>query len=155
MKLINCALILVVSAVLSACGKSGNSAEWKNIGNKMVEFDDKPEKLKTIQYILFNTKTTSGPVDKNTDVVDLQLAVQSGRALGASVMLSVYECWAPDVRHGLPTVLCSANSNGDIYLSGDEKIRSQLLHLADEKKIGAVIGKLLYPYAGAPVVQVL
>ena len=138
---------------ISACS---NSPEWINVGNQIASLEkNDPAKIRDIPYRLFDWDTKAGKIEKTTDVVDLKLAIQSGRARGQLVMIAVYSCWAPDVRSGVPTVMCSAQSHGDVYLAGDDQIRSKLLHLAEGKQIGSVVGRIIGSHAGNPVILVL
>jgi predicted small secreted protein len=146
-------IVALVAVLVTGCT---NSPEWVSVGNDIIDLENQsPAFVKQIPYRLFDIQTKSEVIKKTTDIVDLILAIQAGRAQGELVIIAVHSCWAPDVRHGLPTVLCSSQSRGDVYLAGDEKVRSKLLHLVEGKQVGNAMGKVLGLHAGAPVILVI
>lgn len=152
MKSIKIFLLIFVGIAISACS---NSPEWINVGDMISIAEKDPKQIKDIPYRLFNLNTKIGEIKKTTDVVDLTLAIQSGEALGKLAMVYAVFCLNPDITRGVPTVYCVSESDKPLYLSGNEKLRSQLLHIEKGRQIGAVIGRVVGEFRGIPIIIIL
>lgn len=141
------ALALIVAVAIYGCTRS---PELIKVGDRIVEVNrNNGAEVSKVPYRLYDV----GPIPKNIDIIDLKLQVQSGRAIGKEVMLHVYECFGPDLRNRLPTVMCSSQSTGDIHLAGDEAIRSKLLHLKPGQ-VAEIVGRVHSIYGSTPILEV-
>ena len=96
----------------------------KKIGS-ISKNDEIKKAFLNIPYRLFS----SDMAKQNSDISDLALKVQSGEAVGKSVLLHLVTCFAPDVRDGKPSVMCDVGNGGFLIISGDIQVRSELLHV--------------------------
>lgn len=140
--------------VITGCSKN-DGPEYVDIGHK---WPIPVEQLKQIPYRFFDVsddKGGTGILKKTTDMVGVTLDLQSGKARGARLLFNVSHCFGPEVRNGLPTVMCSVESNGDMFVAGDQEVREKLLRIkSDNKQIGTVSGRLVGLRNGHPIVQV-
>ena len=138
-----------------ALGYKMLGSEWVDVGGMVTYVESQgAEEITKIPYRFYDYKHKQGVVPYNVDMADLELATNSRKAIGKQVMIGVYACSSPQVRSGWPTVFCSVTSGGSIYVSGDEKIRSQLMHLSTHQR-GSLIGILIDQYGGSPFIKVL
>lgn len=143
--------LIILFAPLLLLDACSNGPEWINIGERIVLAEKAGEvEIAKIPYRLYNFKS----IKKNIDIVDLTLQTQPGEAIDKEVMIAVRHCFAPGVIHGIPAVLCSCESLGDIYISGNNEVRSKLLHIKDDQN-ASLIGRIIGIHAASPVVQVL
>lgn len=150
-------IVLISYAKLS----SNSSEEWIPIGNQTVFlrglYDNREkdaQKNEEFQKYLTNIsmRTISwGNYKKNIDLVDLTLKAQSGEAINRLALVAFDNCYAPDVRHGVPSVQCHGRDGGTFILAGDETTRSKALHIQDHE-YGYAIVKILGLYGGDALV---
>jgi len=135
--------------------EQGNNVEQRfYIGDKTASVITDPGTVQTIPYRLVDVDSA----EKNTDIVDLQLATLNRRAIGKPVLISVRQCYAPEVRDGLPTVLCEGGYGGDYYVVGNEQDRSRLLHLnggqLNRFQRGLIVGIVRGSYGNTTMVEI-
>lgn len=129
--------------------------EWIDVGAMVTYLESQePEGIKKIPYRFYNFNHKGEVIPSNADMADLELATSSGRARGKQVMIGVYGCHTPQARNGWPTVFCWVVSSGSVYISGDEKIRSQLMHLG-QRQVGSLVGIVVGEYGGSPIIKTL
>lgn len=149
------ASVTIFFIAVSALAYKMLRSEWVDIGGMVTYAESQgAEQIAKIPYRLYDYKHKQGIVPYNVDMADLELATSSRKALGKQVMIGVFSCSSPQVRNGLPTVFCWVTSGGNIYVSGDEKIRSQLMHLSTQQR-GSLVGILIGEYGGSPIIKVL
>ena len=148
------ATVFIIAAGALGYKMLGGS-EWVDVGQMVTYVENQgAEEVAKIPYRFYNYNHKQGVVPSNVDMADLELATSSRTAFGKQVMIGVYGCHSPEVRNGLPSVFCWVTSGGSIYVSGDEKIRSQLMHLTKNQS-GSLIGILISQYGGSPIIKVL
>jgi hypothetical protein len=87
------------------------------------------------------------------DVLNLTLGLQAGTLQGKLVFFPAYYCYAPDLRDGLPSVICKTNG-GDLIVVATDNVREILLGLEKDHKKAAVIGKAAGVYGSDGVIVV-
>jgi hypothetical protein len=135
-------LSLVFFLSLVAC--SGNAPNTVAIGPTAISLESDFATAKNIKLRTFDFESNGNVLKKTIDLTDLLLQVQSQGAIRDKVLLAVRSCYSPSVRHGVPTVQCRGLDEETIILSGDDDIRSSLLHM--DGKIGYVVGEVIGIY---------
>ncbi len=135
----------LVAALLMGC-ESDNDG-WVYLG-------DGPKNLAEIPYRIINHTGTNPLPPTNNDLLNLTLSLQSGMGKGTFVYIPIYNCYAPKVRGGVPTVQCESKSSGDVMVGGGDNIREILLHLREDGKRAAIKAKVLGLYSDTPVVWI-
>ena len=125
-----------------------SSSNWIDIGK------GGPKKWQDFQYRLIELTGAESIPPTHPDLTSLTLNLQAGGARNAWIYLPVYMCYAPSVRNGVPSVMCSTTNNSDVFIGGKDNIREVLLSLRSSGKRGAVQGRAMGLYADTPVIWV-
>lgn len=137
------ATLLISSILEMGCAKEN----WVDVGVG-------PEKIEEIPYRLIEMAGENKLPTTHSDLTSLTMSLQSGSSRGTWVYLPAYQCWAPKVRNGIPSVACTSLNGSDVIVGGTDNIREILLGLKADGKRAAIKGKVIGLYADLPVVLV-
>jgi hypothetical protein len=134
-------IVLGLLALAAACTPG---AEWVDIGRGIERVQTgKAEDVARVPHRLRDSFIDGKvSVAKNTDLVELVLSAQRGRGIGDDILVSVTKCYAPQVRNGLPSVLCEALGGGRLIVVAGDADRGKLLRLK-ENQVGDFLGRIL------------
>lgn len=97
---------------------------------------------------------TTSPNQK--DFLNLTLALQARQAQGKLVLFSAVDCYGPDVRDGLPSVICKTEDGGDVDIASTDNVREILLGLRKDARRANIIGKAIGIYGSSrPMILVV
>lgn len=125
-----------------------SSSNWIDIGK------GGPKKWQDFQYRLIELTGAESIPPTHPDLTSLTLNLQAGGARNAWIYLSIFNCYAPRVRDGVPSVMCSTTNNSDVIIGGKDNVREVLLSLSSNGKRGAVQGRVIGLHAETPVIWV-
>lgn len=144
------ALILLAILVFFAIRYwSASTPNWIDVGQ------GGPEKFEQFPYRLIELTGNKTIPRTHTDLNAFTMSLQQGRSIGAWVYLPVLDCYAPQVRSGMPTVMCQSSNNADVYIAANDNVREVLLSLKRQGKVAAVKGRARGLYVDTPVIWVI
>lgn len=115
-----------------------------------------PAKDTEFRYRYIELVTPEGVVrTSHPDLVTLTMELQRGKAEGAWVYLPIVHCYAPQVRDGLPSLMCESLARSDVIIAAKDEIREKLLSLSREGQRAAVRAQAIGVYADTPVLLVV
>jgi len=132
-------IIVAISLIALLIGgyfyiKNANRTIWVPIGAianslEILSNSDNPAFHKEVDEIPYRLLPWDSTGKANVDLPELTLRIQSGQAYRKLALIGIWECYAPRVRDGLPTVQCELRGGGTVFISGDMQTRSALLHI--------------------------
>ncbi len=125
-----------------------SSSNWIDIGK------GGPKKWQDFQYRLIELTGAESIPPTHPDLTSLTLNLQAGRSRNAWIYFPIFNCYAPRVRDGVPSVMCSTANNSDVIIGGKDNVREVLLSLSSNGKRGAVQGRVIGLHAETPVIWV-
>ncbi|MFZ6772422.1 hypothetical protein ACO0LB_06850 [Undibacterium sp. SXout7W] len=149
MKKVIIAMTSLVLLILLGCTKKEE--------NNWIDMGEGPEDLSAIPYRTINLEGVNQKPDlprTNPDLVSLTMGLQSGKLRGSWVYIQLFDCYAPQLRDGLPSILCKSLNNSEVFIVGNDKIREFLLSIEQKGKIAAIKGRAIGLYADIPVVLI-
>jgi hypothetical protein len=136
-------VVMVVGFVFLWARQKANTTNWVEVGISGLDG-------RTFPYRYIGDEKDP---PTHHDLVGLTLDLQSGKARGAWVMAPVSQCYAPQIRDGVPSITCESINREAIIIGGADNIREILLSLRSDQ-VGAVRGKAMGLYADHPVLWV-
>lgn len=144
---------LLAMLVLSICMTTGCT---KKAGRDWVEIGEGPD-YGSIPYrtinLEANDKRPAFPVT-NPDLTSLTLGMQSGKYRDTWVYIQLFDCYAPKLRSGLPSVLCTSLNGSDVVIVSNDTVREFLLSIEKKETIAAIKGRTIGLHADTPVVAI-
>lgn len=142
-----------IALVALAIGYARNSAH----SNYVWIGDDHSLAIADIPYRMIEVTdngVTTSPNQK--DFLNLTLALQARQAQGKLVLFSAVDCYGPDVRDGLPSVICKTEDGGDVDIASTDNVREILLGLRKDARRANIIGKAIGIYGSSrPMILVV
>lgn len=149
MSIRNIALICLTFFVFVGCTKKEED-NW-------IEMGEGPEDLASIPYRTIDLEANHQKPDlpkTNPDLISLTMGLQSGKLRGSWVYIQLFNCYAPQLRDGVPSIRCTSLNNSGVIIAGNDKIRETLLSIQQKGKIAAIKGRAIGLYADIPVVLI-
>ncbi|WP_423028437.1 hypothetical protein [Undibacterium sp. Ji42W] len=140
-------VVLAVAALASCTKKAGR--DWVEIGEG-PDYGSIPYRTINLEA---NDKRPAFPVT-NPDLTSLTLGLQSGKYRDTWVYIQLFDCYAPKLRSGLPSVLCTSINGSDVFIVSNDTVREYLLSIEKKEKIAAIIGRAIGLHADTPVVVI-
>lgn len=143
------ALLVLSICMATGCAKKEES-NWIEIGEGPEDYGSIPYRTINLEA---NEKRPAFPAT-NPDLTSLTLGLQSGKLRGAWVYIQLFDCYAPNLRDGLPSVKCTSINRSDVIIGGNDSTREMLLSIEKKGKIAAIKGRAIGLYADHPVVVI-